>query len=49
MKNEQYAAGYKQKARQIKNNKVLKNYFSGLAIQGGYLLAIVIAVASTGH
>jgi len=49
MKNEQYAAGYKQKARQIKSNKILKNYFSGLAIQGGYLLAIVIAVASTGH
>jgi hypothetical protein len=49
MKNEQYAAGYKQKAKQIKNNKILKNYFSGLAIQGGFFLALVIALASSSH
>ena len=47
MKNEQYAAGYKQKAKQIKSKKLLKNYFSGVAIQGGYLLAFIIALAST--
>ncbi|MCX6203759.1 MAG: hypothetical protein NTY43_05625 [Bacteroidetes bacterium] len=35
MKNEEYAKGYKQKAKQIKRKKVISNYVSGLAIQAG--------------
>jgi prolipoprotein diacylglyceryltransferase len=28
---------------------IIKNYFSGLAIQGGFFLALVIALASSSH
>jgi len=46
MKNEQYAKGYKQKAKQIKRKKVITNYVSGLAIQAGILVTAVIVVIS---
>jgi hypothetical protein len=48
MKNELYAKGYKQKAKQIKTNKVIHNYLSGVAIQGAYILALFIGLAA-GH
>jgi hypothetical protein len=44
MKDEQYANGYKQKAKQIKNKKVLRNYGSGIVIQAGYLGILLIGV-----
>ena len=46
MKNEQYAKGYRQKAKQIKRKKVITNYVSGLAIQAGILVTAVIVVIS---
>ena len=46
MKNEEYAKGYKQKAKQIKRKKVITNYVSGLAIQAGILVTAVIVVIS---
>jgi len=46
MKNEQYAKGYKQKAKQIKRKKVITNYVSGLAIQAGILVTAVIVFFS---
>jgi len=46
MKNEQYANGYKQKAKQIKNKKVLRNYISGIVIQAGILVTGVIVYFS---
>jgi len=48
MKNEQYAKGYKQKAKQIKRKKVITNYVSGLAIQAGYLTALLVVVIAGG-
>jgi len=47
MKNEQYAAGYKQKAKQIKTKKVIGNYVSGIAMQGGWILVFFIGLIST--
>jgi hypothetical protein len=47
MKNEQYAAGYKQKAKQIKSSKVIKNYLSGAKVQAGYFIAFMLALALT--
>ena len=47
MKNEQYAKGYKQKAKQIKRKKVITNYVSGLAIQAGiFVTAIILWVSA---
>jgi hypothetical protein len=43
MKNEQYASGYKQKARQIKSEKLRRNYKTGLIIQISYMVIICIA------
>jgi hypothetical protein len=43
MKNEQYALGYKQKARQIKSEKLRRNYKTGLIIQISYVVTICIA------
>jgi hypothetical protein len=48
MKNEQYAKGYKQKAKQIKNKKVLRNYVSGIVIQASYLTFGLIILISSG-
>ncbi len=42
MENEQYALGYRQKAKQIKNKKMLRNYYVGLGVQGSYFLAVAI-------
>ena len=42
MKNEEYAKGYKQKAKQIKRKKVISNYVSGLAIQAGIFVTAII-------
>lgn len=39
MKDQDYAKGYQQKAKEIKSKKVMHNYFSGLGIQGGIILA----------
>ena len=47
MKNEQYAKGYKQKAKQIKRKKVITNYVSGLAIQAGILVTAIIVLVSS--
>lgn len=44
MKNEQYAKGYKIEARHIKRKKVIINYLSGLAIQGGLIVLILNAI-----
>ena len=47
MKNEEYAKGYKQKAKQIKRKKVISNYVSGLAIQAGiFVTAIILWVSA---
>ena len=46
MKNEEYAKGYKQKAKQIKRKKVISNYVSGLAIQAGIFVTAIIVVIS---
>jgi hypothetical protein len=43
MKNEQYALGYKHKARQIKSEKLRRNYKTGLIIQISYVVTICIA------
>ena len=43
MKNEQYASGYKQKARQIKSEKLRRNYKTGLIIQISFFATICIA------
>jgi len=49
MKNEQYANGYKQKAKQIKNKKVLRNYISGIVIQASYLtVGLIVLIAAGG-
>jgi hypothetical protein len=48
MKNEQYANGYKQKAKQIKNKKVLHNYVSGIVIQASYLTVGLILLITGG-
>ena len=48
MKNEQYANGYKQKAKQIKNKKVLRNYISGIVIQASYLTVSLIVLIAAG-
>jgi hypothetical protein len=42
MENEQYALGYRQKAKQIKNKKMLKNYYVGLGVQASYFLAVAV-------
>ena len=47
MKNEEYAKGYKQKAKQIKRKKVITNYVSGLAIQAGILVTAIIVLVSS--
>ncbi|MSP08660.1 MAG: carboxyltransferase domain-containing protein, partial [Chitinophagaceae bacterium] len=46
MENEQYAKGYKQKAKQIKRKKVITNYVSGIAIQAGILVIALIFYVS---
>jgi len=48
MKNEEYAKGYKQKAKQIKRKKVISNYVSGLAIQAGIFVTAIILLVSAG-
>ena len=48
MKNEEYAKGYKQKAKQIKRKKVISNFVSGLAIQAGIFVTVVILLVSAG-
>jgi hypothetical protein len=42
MENEQYALGYRQKAKQIKNKKMLRNYYVGLGVQASYFLAVAV-------
>ena len=50
MKNEHYAAGYRQKARQIKSKKLLRNYYTGLALQASYLVFVLsYLIISTVH
>jgi len=50
MKNEHYAAGYRQKARQIKSKKLLRNYYTGLALQASYLVFLLsYLIISTVH
>jgi len=44
MKNEHYATGYRQKAKQIKSKKLLRNYFTGLAVQASYLVYVLSAL-----
>lgn len=44
MKNEQYAFGYRQKAKQIKSKKMLRNYYIGLGIQASYLIYFLSAI-----
>lgn len=44
MKNEHYATGYRQKARQIKSKKLLRNYYTGLALQASYLVFVLSAL-----
>ena len=48
MKNEEYAKGYKQKAKQIKRKKVISNYVSGLKIQAGIFVAAILLWMSVG-
>ena len=49
MKNEQYAKGYKEKAKAIKNKKILKNYFTGLIYWiPGIFITFIIMVKSSG-
>jgi len=43
MENEQYALGYRQKAKQIKNKKMLRNYYAGLGVQAAYLIYFISA------
>ena len=43
MQNEHYATGYRQKARQIKSEKLRRNYKTGLIIQISYVVTICIA------
>lgn len=43
MKNSEYANGYRDKAKQIKNNKVVKNYYIGLGVQAGYFAVALVA------
>ena len=45
MKNQQYAIGYKTSAKNIKRKKILTNYFSGLAISAGLLVAAAVAMS----
>lgn len=50
MKNEHYAAGYRQKSRQIKSKKLLRNYYTGLALQASYLVFLLsYLIISTVH
>ena len=44
MKNEHYATGYRQKAKQIKSKKLLRNYYTGLALQASYLVFVLSAL-----
>ena len=41
MQNEHYATGYRQKAKQIKSKKLLRNYYTGLAVQASYLVFVL--------
>jgi hypothetical protein len=49
MKNDKYAAGYKLKAKQIKRKKVIGNYVSGIAMQGGWVLVFLIGLFNISH
>lgn len=42
MKNSEYANGYRDKAKQIKKNKVLKNYYTGFKVNLGYLAVAAV-------
>lgn len=44
MENEQYALGYRQKAKQIKSKKLLRNYYAGLGVQASYLIYFLSAL-----
>lgn len=44
MKNNNYASGYREQAKKMKNKKVIKNYFVGIGVSGTLTLAFVIAV-----
>lgn len=46
MKNEQYAKGYQQKAKEIQKNKVRSNYIIGNKILGGIAIVAIIAYVS---
>lgn len=41
MKNEAYANGYKQKAKEIKNKKIIRNYISGIGMQAGFIFIVI--------